>query len=901
MGNVYLAEQQGLGRIVALKVIRPELRGSREATARFEREAQAIARLRHPNLVTVYGAGVEQGVHFLAMELVPGRGLDDLLARDPPPWRRAVGWAAQLARALAYAHAQGIVHRDVKPANIRITPDDRPLLLDFGVAYDMGADRTALTRTFAGSPAYAAPEQIDPRGGTVDGRTDVYALGVTLYQCLTGDVPFAADTVERVFARTLADDPPPPRQSHRGLPRDLDVVVLKAMEKEPARRYAGAAELADDLEAVLQHRPIRARPPGPAARLYKWTRRHPAWASACALLLAGLAAFAGLRLREAADRRREARALVARARAAIAAYQAEQRALGGRERRVRELRYKLDSNYMTADEDAELDRSEAEVDAMRRRRERVLYEVLDLLRQAGRLDPEVEGVGPVEAEVYLVKWEEAWSAHDLPALATYAALVEKADAGGPAAAVVKAHGTLSVTTDPPGAEVWLFRYRETPGARRLVPVPVGGAAPAAPGTWALRVVRGAGPVAAGDHLLRVAGHPVEGSVLVAGAHEPVRTGDRLVRAGDTPVRTLADAREARGTAFTFELDGARFTVEGESLQALGLEPLTPAALAMRGGAGAEVVHAGAAREIALPPGLVVRTTAAPAFTAPGCLLGRTPLPPQELPNAGHLLVLRREGCEEVRYPLLVQRGLAKRLHVRLNPLGTTPAGFVYVPAVEPGQHDFWIMEREVTAGEYLAFLNDPATLRRIDAAEKLPFVPRWGFRKDQAYWPRGADGRFALPDDWPADWPAAGVSWEDAQAYLAWASARDGRRYALPRWEPGNEGEWGRAKRGGDARVYVFGHVWRPKWCKSTFARRVANLEPVMSYPVDQSPLGVYDLTGSVAEWLDGWFDENRGMRKLGGGSWGDTNPLEWNGGLLPDHFSGETGFRMLFRREEGQ
>jgi len=162
MGNVYLAEQQGLGRIVALKVIRPELRGSREATARFEREAQAIARLRHPNLVTVYGAGVEQGVHFLAMELVPGRGLDDLLARDPPPWRRAVGWAAQLARALAYAHAQGIVHRDVKPANIRITPDDRPLLLDFGVAYDMGADRTALTRTFAGRPPTPRPSRSTP-------------------------------------------------------------------------------------------------------------------------------------------------------------------------------------------------------------------------------------------------------------------------------------------------------------------------------------------------------------------------------------------------------------------------------------------------------------------------------------------------------------------------------------------------------------------------------------------------------------------------------------------------------------------------------------------------------------------------------------------------------------------
>ncbi len=229
MGSVYLAEQDSLDRVVALKIIRPELQGSRTATLRFEREAQALAQLRNPHLVTVHGAGTDRGVSYLAMEVVPGRGLDDLIGTETPPWRRVVGWIAKLARALSYAHAQGIVHRDVKPSNIRITPDDEPLLLDFGIAYDMGADQTALTRTFAGSPTYAAPEQIDPRGGRADGRTDVYGLGVTLYQCLTGHVPFGGGTVERIFQRTLTEDPKPPRDVNRSLPRDLDVLTLKAM------------------------------------------------------------------------------------------------------------------------------------------------------------------------------------------------------------------------------------------------------------------------------------------------------------------------------------------------------------------------------------------------------------------------------------------------------------------------------------------------------------------------------------------------------------------------------------------------------------------------------------------------------------------------------------------------
>ena len=157
MGTVYLAEQPSLKRLVALKVIRPELQASETAVRRFEREALAIGRLRHPNVVTVLELGEEHDVRFLAMELVAGRPMDDVLADGRPPVPRTLRWIAALASALDAAHAEGIVHRDVKPGNVLVAPDDRPVLLDFGMAHLAEIEATTLTRSFAGSPPYAAP------------------------------------------------------------------------------------------------------------------------------------------------------------------------------------------------------------------------------------------------------------------------------------------------------------------------------------------------------------------------------------------------------------------------------------------------------------------------------------------------------------------------------------------------------------------------------------------------------------------------------------------------------------------------------------------------------------------------------------------------------------------------
>ncbi|MCK6462108.1 MAG: serine/threonine protein kinase, partial [Planctomycetes bacterium] len=186
MGTVYLARQESLDRDVALKVLRPELQGSREAAERFRREAVAVARLKHGNIVGVHAIGEAEGVQYIALDLVDGRNLDEILAEaagrgETIPWRDAARWAAGIARALEHAHARGVIHRDVKPSNIRVTPDGKPLLLDFGIARDTAGG--TLTATFAGSPLYAAPEQLS--GATLDARADVYGLGATLYQCLT--------------------------------------------------------------------------------------------------------------------------------------------------------------------------------------------------------------------------------------------------------------------------------------------------------------------------------------------------------------------------------------------------------------------------------------------------------------------------------------------------------------------------------------------------------------------------------------------------------------------------------------------------------------------------------------------------------------------------------------------
>ncbi len=310
-GVVYLADDARLRRKVALKILSMGFFVDPRRIERFKQEARIAARLGHRGICAIFESGEIDGVRFIAMQHVKGeslarrieraRGLVEkaqpfcaALARADDPgdgrsaerplclsYEKAMRWAVQLieraARAVHAAHEAGIVHRDLKPANIMLTPERLPVILDFGLARDLEGDGTALTRThdLFGTPAYMAPEQIDAGTGTTGARTDVYAMGATLHETLTGKPPFEAVTHEELYRKILSEEPPDPRLLEPTLPRDLAAITLKALAKEPAERYRSARELADDLERFCQRGAVKARPAGPFLRLRRFRKRNP--------------------------------------------------------------------------------------------------------------------------------------------------------------------------------------------------------------------------------------------------------------------------------------------------------------------------------------------------------------------------------------------------------------------------------------------------------------------------------------------------------------------------------------------------------------------------------------------------------------------------------------------------
>jgi serine/threonine protein kinase len=288
MGVVFEAEQLSLERRVAIKVLPTQLTSHSQAVQRFQREALAASRLHHPGIVSVYSLGQEGELYFFSMELIEGTSLDRLLEKagdEPLQIELVCSLVAAVADALDHAHQQGVIHRDVKPSNILLTREGDSKLTDFGIA--RVADYPAVTRTgdFSGTPHYASPEQAAPGHNPIDARTDVYSLGVTLYEILTGQRPFLGDSSREILARIASREATPPRQLNPSIPRDLETICLMAMEKSPERRYPSAAEFALDLRRFLKFQPIQARPVGRTTRVLRWTRRHPARATA---LLLGL-------------------------------------------------------------------------------------------------------------------------------------------------------------------------------------------------------------------------------------------------------------------------------------------------------------------------------------------------------------------------------------------------------------------------------------------------------------------------------------------------------------------------------------------------------------------------------------------------------------------------------------
>ena len=309
MGVVYKARHLRLNRVVALKMLLSGASAAPHELARFQREAEAVAGLRHANIVQVYDVTDHEGRPYFTMELVEGGSLAQRLAGMPQPARQAAALAATLAEAVQVAHKGGIVHRDLKPGNVLLTADGTPKIADFGIARRLeGTLGPTQTGAPLGTPSYMSPEQAGGKARAIGPATDVYALGAILYELLTGRPPYRGETAAETALQVLYQEPAPPSQLNAKVPRDLETICLKCLHKEPARRYASAAALADDRRRFGEGRPILARPTGWGERLWRWGRRNPATAApvAAALVLVALALGGGFWLqRQQAERRAE--------------------------------------------------------------------------------------------------------------------------------------------------------------------------------------------------------------------------------------------------------------------------------------------------------------------------------------------------------------------------------------------------------------------------------------------------------------------------------------------------------------------------------------------------------------------------------------------------------------------
>ena len=259
MAEVFEGRDRLLARRVAIKVLQAQFARDPSFLIRFKREAQAAASLSHPNIVGVYDTGSEDGTHFIVMEYVDGRTLKDVIRAEGPLYpERAAEITGDVCSALAAAHARGLIHRDIKPGNVMLTPEGKVKVMDFGIARATTSETITQTAAVVGTAQYISPEQA--QGQTVDYRSDLYSVGCCLYEMLTGTVPFTGATPVAIAYRHVREDPTPPRMLNPDVPRPLEAICLKAMAKLPDNRYQTAAELHDDLERFRNGQPVLATP-----------------------------------------------------------------------------------------------------------------------------------------------------------------------------------------------------------------------------------------------------------------------------------------------------------------------------------------------------------------------------------------------------------------------------------------------------------------------------------------------------------------------------------------------------------------------------------------------------------------------------------------------------------------
>jgi formylglycine-generating enzyme required for sulfatase activity len=889
MGVVWEAEQKSLGRRVALKILPRAGVFDAERLARFRREIEATAQLDHPHIIAIHACGEIDGLPFYAMPLLAGRPLDRALAEMREGARPAtlssreelVGWArrfAGVARALAHAHARGILHRDVKPSNLFLEDSGELSVLDFGLTHSLFDEGATATGETVGTPRYMSPEQI--LGGRIplDGRSDLFSLAATFYEVLTLAKAFPGSDREAIFRAILAQDPRPPRAVDERVPRDLEVVLLKALEKEPARRYASVDEFADDLERFLDYRPVLARPVGWPGRLRRKAQRNPVAAFSIALaLLAGSALALWPLLAAAAERRetdRRAEAEIMRARelgTELATLRTELPAL---EARLTSENVRVKPWEAPWAKSGLLDLRHKTEDA-RRRRDELFRDALAHLFSALRLRPGNATARRVIVELAFAEFRQAERVHDEPRMALLRPVIEAHLEDG-AAAWPAGDGSIALASDPPDAEVFLFRCLERD--LRRIPLPC-----APPG----RILAG-GPEAGA-----LRGPWI--SVQVLEAHEgPFCAGDEIHLVCGRPPQPLADVLrhlEQPDTGFPSGEHAVDLRRGGEFV-ALRLPPRNRID-----------VRCESACRAANPLACSVENR-----------LGRTPLEPLALEMGSYLAVLRLDGRPDVRVPFEIAREEQQRLEIPIPGAERIGAGFVYVPpgpawlggdtrAIDPFTLEerslpgFFMQERELTFAQYSEFVQDLERTNPEEARERAPREGRPG--AFSPLWDLDAQGhvRLRFPPGLDESYPVVGVSYRDAEAYCRWRTAQENDPHVV--YDLPTEEEWEKAARGADGRAFTWGDEFEWTFARLGFSGAISGLLPGGLYPTDESVYGLLDLNGNVREWCRG--SEKEAWRVLRGGAWGlrveaDCRLASRANKRAPEFVDSGSGFRLVKR-----
>ena len=944
MGDVYLAEQvRPIRRLVALKCIKLGM-DTQEIVARFEAERQALAVMDHPAIAKVYDAGETiDGLPYFAMEYVEGERITEFSDRHSLTVVDRLILFRRLLDGIQHAHQKGIIHRDLKPSNILVAGDaDRPepKIIDFGIAKSLAqplTDDAFLTQTgqVVGTPVYMSPEQIGLAPSDIDTRSDIYALGVVLYELLTGILPFdpselLSGSFVDIQRRILEETPPRPSvralrsksldelatrrsvRSHvlaRTLRGDLDWITMKALEKDPNRRYSSASEFAADIDRYLQHEPVLAGPPSLTYRCRKFVRKHRVGVSVAALVALLLAGFAVWSVHQE-DRRRLATI--------------RERYDSGLDnlRQLDDARQRL--NQAKRDRDEASSRLESWRPVWQRNDElRLERKIKDVERELGaKLRAAVsnfwssyEMAAPDSAEAQL-------AAGELRKLSR----LSNADLGLDlqedflrifleqdrfvAESAENEKVELKLGSDPPGAEIYCFRYQPCEG--RLLPLPYRpeqdpDGLPAPEDRAWLEIERvwspQAGPLAEGDRLLTVHGREVRLQGDLVAALEGVEAETAV------PVTVVRDGHEVAFEWVPFPTDDGcergdcvvdfrkqfGFTVAGYPLEfgeasLLGREAMT----------------------VALAPG-------------------------------SYLFVFRRDGYADARMPVrvpLLPHQERDFENVQLARRDDVPPGYVHVPAgvfrggddakvdaaLSKGeQHvpDYYISRFEVTVEEYLTFLNHPLYRDRINEEGVAPprspkliadfaarpqrelrfvrLIPR-NYPGGQPLFSKTAEG-WAPIEILKPKWPVLAVTIDAAEEYAYWLSEQSSGRWIF---ELPSDLEWEKAARGADRRAYVWGNypIWSFSRSKKGQTKNLQERGPgeIGAYPMDESVYGVRDMAGLMSEPTRDNKEGN--LRALRGGSWYTVTDYFFrvtnrNGKLPWNQQAIDMGFRLVARRAQ--